>query len=173
MNIIDKAYTEDTELNIIYIRYSIQICKYIKNCANKNRKISFFVGYDEQYKENLINIIINHNNLLVKFVDLYNKFMDLIIYIKSTLPKILDKADVNKYNIENIRENCKDKLEIEQFDINIIEYLTSDEIKLLKRYIDCRDKDLHNKILRLINLIEKLETTTLNFEKNVKNLIKF
>jgi hypothetical protein len=155
----------------ISIKYSIKICKYIKHKAHQNKKLYIIIDLDEKHRKILRNLITNHNNLLQKFTNLYNKFMDLIEHIKQTSPHIFDTSDkIERFDIQRIRCTSTKKLQIEQFDTEIINYLSLEDRNLLENYIKQRELDLHDKITHLIRLIEKLENITTKFKKEILNL---
>ena len=155
----------------INIKYSIKICTYIKHKAQQNKKLFIIIDLDEKHRKILRNLILNHNNLLQKFTDLYNKFMNLIEHIKQTSPYIFDASDkIERFDIQHIRINTAKKLQIEQFDTEIINYLSLEDRNLLENYIKQREVDLHDKISHLIRLIEKLENITTQFKEKILNL---
>jgi hypothetical protein len=162
----------------ISIKYSIRICKYIKQKAQKNKKLFIIIDLDEKYKQTLNKLIDNHNQLLDKFLDLYNKFMNLIEHITQSSSVIFKTSsiifktsnNIDRFNIQEIRNKSKEKIEIEHFDKDIINYLSAHDRQLLFDYIQDRDTDLHDKINRIIKLIEKLEKMTTDFKHSIITL---
>jgi hypothetical protein len=153
------------------VKYRIKLSKYLKDTAIHNKKLLVTIKINKKYKKILYNLIDTHNDLLTKFINLYNKFMDLVFYIKETSPNILKTVtDIEKYNITDIKAKNKEKLELELFDRDIVVYLSEKDRHLLEDYINKRNVELYDKINRLLGLIDKLNILTIKLKKEILNL---
>ena len=154
------------------LKYNKCICKHLKKKAEINKlsltqsKILEYIDENDVYNQDLILMITTHNKLLEKFLNLYNKFMNLLSYIQETEPEIFKlNFDIKKHIIKK-----KYNIDIEKFDTNIVYYIADKDKKLLYAYLVERKKDLYNKIDKLIHLINRLDEDTQKFRNNLLQL---
>ena len=172
--------TNITNIRNKLINYNKCICKHLKKTASINKQKKVYIqeiniidefNIHNEFNNLLLTMIDEHNNLMHKFIELYNKFIDLLEYISQSTPEIFNESmNINSIkSVNSIKIKNKKKLDLETFDRLIIYSLSEKDKHLLYNYLITRKTDVTIKIEKIISLIEKLKIITNDFKTNLLN----
>ena len=176
MNIIDyqPLYNDPNNYKVL-LKQIIKKCV----CSDKSKSKSKYTPYikpldiiiekdNSIISDELVLKLINiYNDLVEKFVILYNKFMTVLNYIKHAGPALfdLDLSEILTIDIKDIKiKKTNNLLNTEKIDVNILQIIKIDDKIVLSEYLIKRIDIYKIKIDELLKLVNKLTSITFSLD---------